>query len=571
MHVTHRFAATFVDELAAAGLREVCIAPGSRSAPLAMAFARHPGIRVLVHIDERSGSFFGLGLAKASGRPVALLCTSGTAAAEFHPAVIEAFHSRTPLLVLTADRPPELREVGANQAIDQARLYGGAVRWHFDPGPPSDDAGGARAWRRLARRALAEAAGPPAGPVHLNLPFREPLTPALGELPEPEAAHLPRAVLTGTPAPGEQEVALVAEALEKAARPVLVAGGMRDGARLAGVVAALAAAGVPVLAEPTSQLRLPGTVSAYEALLRDESWAAEHRPDLVLRVGATPTSRPLNLWLAAEPARTVLIDPDRSWSDPDVLAGEVLRCDPLPLLTAAAGVHRPPDWADEWAAADRSAAGALEEEVRAGPLHEGAVVRSLGRVLPAGATLFVGSSMPIRAVDAFWRASAENPRFLANRGASGIDGLVSTGLGVAAAGPGPTVILLGDLSLYHDMNGLLALRRHGVRATVVVLDNGGGGIFAFLPQAAHEDVFEDLFLTPLGLRFEDVARLYGLDYCDVRESSRLDGALGSAIASERSTLVRVGFSVEDSVRGHRACWAAVARVSRSGRPAGPGA
>src|SRR5438270_2070795 len=301
--VTQRFAITFVDELAAAGLSQVCISPGSRSAPLALAFARHPGIRCYVHVDERSSSFVGLGLAKAGGRPVALLCTSGTAAAEFHATVIEAYHSRTPLLVLTADRPPELRDVGANQAIDQARLYGSAVRWFFGPGAPAAFEGAPRGWRRLARRAVAEALGPPAGPVHLNLPFREPLTPPPVEAVEAEPARFSSHVWTPAPTPGAGEFDEVIEAIAASERPLLAAGEMRDGDRLAGAVAALAAAAaMPVLAEPTSQLRragAPGLVVAYEGLLRDPAWAEAHHPDLVLRLGAAPTSKQLNQWLAA--------------------------------------------------------------------------------------------------------------------------------------------------------------------------------------------------------------------------------------------------------------------------------
>jgi 2-succinyl-5-enolpyruvyl-6-hydroxy-3-cyclohexene-1-carboxylate synthase len=563
MDVTQRFSATFVDELATAGLRDVCVSPGSRSAPLAMAFARHGGIRVYVHIDERSGSFFALGLAKASGRPVALLCTSGTAAAEFHPAVIEAHHSRTPLLVLTADRPPELRAVGANQAIDQARLYGDAVRWFFDPGPPAEVDGAPRRWRRLARRALAEAAGPPAGPVHLNLPFREPLTPAPGEPPAAEPGEH-GGVLAGSLQPTTRQAELLAAALDAARRPLVVAGEMRDGARLATALPA-----VPILAEPSSQLRqvgIPGVVAEYEALLRDPSWADLHGPDLVIRLGAAPTSKTLNNWLGRHRPRTILVDPDAAWADPEALATDVLRCDPLSLLAGATPAARPDaDWLQEWRAAGLEAGAAIDAALAEGPLHEGVAVRALARALPAEASVFVGSSMPIRAVDAFWPAARPGVRFYGNRGASGIDGLVSTGLGVAAAGLAPAVLLLGDLSLYHDMNGLLAIGRHGLRATVVVLDNGGGGIFGFLPPAEHEDVFRDLFLTPLGLRFEHVARLYSLDFCEVEEPAGLQPALRQALGSGRSTLVRVGFTLAGSVKGHGACWAAVARASAGQR------
>jgi 2-succinyl-5-enolpyruvyl-6-hydroxy-3-cyclohexene-1-carboxylate synthase len=566
---TQAFAATFVDELARCGLEAVCVAPGSRSAPLAMAFARHPALRVWMHLDERCASFFALGMAKATERPVAVLCTSGTAAAELHPAVIEAHHSRSPLLLLTADRPPELRDVGANQAIDQAGLYGRAVRWFFDPGVPDDEPEAPVRWRRLAARALAEAAGPPAGPVHLNLPLREPLTPEPGEAPEPVPASGPPLRL-GRPAgaPVDDVVGGLAAALRAARRPLVVAGELRAGAALRRPLdALLERLDAPLLAEPTSQLRRrcgAGLVEAYDALLRDPGWASEHRPDLVLRLGAPPTSKPLNQFVAGAGAHVVVVDGD-GWRDPEQQAAELVRGDPAPLLAGLAE-RLPPragpaSWRRAWVEAGAAAAAALGRALESAPLHEGQAVRALAAALPAEAQVVIGSSMPIRDADTFWPAAEPGQRFLANRGASGIDGVVSTGLGAAAAGPErPTVLLLGDLSLYHDMNGLWAARRHGLRAVIVVLDNDGGGIFAFLPQAQHPDVFEELFGTPLGLRMEDVARLYGLPYHEARTAAALPAAIGAALAGEGTSLVRVAFDRDGSVAGHRACWAAVSEA-----------
>lgn len=569
---THAFAATFVDELARSGLEAVCIAPGSRSAPLAMAFARHPRLRVWMHLDERSASFFAVGMAKATNRAVAMLCTSGTAAAEFHPAVIEAHHSRTPLLVLTADRPPELRDVGANQAVDQARLYGGAVRWFFDPGLPDEEPGSPSRWRRLAARALAEATGPPAGPVHLNLPFREPLTPPPGEEPQalPAGAD-PLRVRRGYRLPDESLVGELAQHLSSARRPLLVAGEMREGAlHRRSLYDMLNRLDAPLLAEPTSQLRVrgaPGLVLAYDALLRDSEWAATHRPDLVLRLGAPPTSRVLNQFIVGAGAPLVVIDPD-GWRDPDQLAAEFVRCEPEPLLAAlAARLRRRSDeltWQRAWCEAGASATGALTRTLAKSPLHEGHVVGALAEVLPSGAQVVIGSSMPIRDADTFWPPALPGHRFLANRGASGIDGLVSTGLGATASAPdSTTVLLLGDLSLYHDMNGLWAIRRHGLRPIIVVLDNNGGGIFNFLPQSAHPDVFEELFGTPLGLHMEDVARLYGLDFCAVEAAAELPRSLSAALAADRAVMVCVRFERSGSVAGHRACWTAVSKALRA--------
>jgi 2-succinyl-5-enolpyruvyl-6-hydroxy-3-cyclohexene-1-carboxylate synthase len=547
--VNDRFAITFADQLAASGVEHVCLAPGSRSAPLAMAFARHPRLRVWVMVDERSCAFFAVGLAKTTERPVAVVCTSGTAAAELHPAVVEADMSRTPLVVLTADRPPELIGVGANQAIDQARIYGGSVRWYADPGPPDDRPDAARGWRRLAARAVAEAMNTPAGPVHLNLPFREPLVPGPGELAEPMAAPAP-SVSTSTPA---ADLSPLIEAVAAAERPVLVAGELRAAARARSAAGRLQ---VPLLAEPSSHLRLANL--PYDAILRDAAWAAAHQPDVVVRVGATPTSKPLNGWLAASGARTFLVDP-AGWRDPDLAATDVLRADPLAAVEAMTAVQAPAGWRSAWAGAGRAAVNALDAALDSAPMFEAHAVRALAETLPEEASVFVGSSMPIRDVDTFWPGRAAQHRFLGNRGASGIDGLVSTGLGMAAADSSrPAVLLLGDLSLYHDMNGLWAIGRHGLRATVVVLDNGGGGIFSFLPQALHEDVFEEVFGTPLGLRLEDVARLYDLDFCRVEDKDVLKLALARALDGERSAMVVVRFTRSESVAGHRACWSAVA-------------
>ncbi len=558
MDVAQSFAATFVDELAVQGVEYACVSPGSRSAPIAMALQRHPKTNVFMQIDERSGSFFGVGLAKATGKPVVLLSTSGTAAAEFHPAVVEAFHSRTPLIVLTADRPPELRDVGANQAIDQQRLFGTAVRWFFDPGPPVEAPNAARLWRRLAARAYAEALN---GPVHLNLPFREPLVPPPGQVPSP-LGESPQSMTAGRIAPTSQQVSSLAAAVRGSKRPLVIAGEMRDGARLAEGLNRL---GIPLLAEPSSQLRRAesgAAVESYEALLR-AGWSLQHGPDLVIRLGSTPTSKVMNAWLAAAAAPTFLVDPDRMWRDEDQVASNVLVCDPQPLIESlpAADVGA---WRDEWVSAGRKATAAIGATLVSTPIHEGHIVRALAARVPDTAQVFVGSSMPIRAADSFWPFARGGQTFYGNRGASGIDGLVSTGLGIAAArSSNPTVLLLGDLSVYHDMNGLWSLRRHGIKATIVVCDNNGGGVFNFLPQAQHTDVFEEIFATPLGLDFAQVARLYGLVYSPVTDRSGLEPAITDALGAQTSTMVVVRYKREDSVNGHRVCWEAAAAALRA--------
>jgi 2-succinyl-5-enolpyruvyl-6-hydroxy-3-cyclohexene-1-carboxylate synthase len=614
-----RFALTLVDELARAGLTDACLAPGSRSAPLALALAEHPGIRVHVHLDERSAGFFALGAAKRSGRPVAVLCTSGTAAANLHPAVLEADHSRAPLLVLTADRPPELRGTGANQATDQLKLYGSAVRWFCEVGVPTDDPGAGRYWRSLASRTWAEATGPPSGPVHLNLAFADPLVPLDPTAPAPDGhprpgeasaagrpgtAAVPEgwARLEGAPAPGRPggapwtaapagvraaapgDVAALAEAVRANPRGLLVAGWGAD-LDPAAVDGFAAASGWPVLADPLSGARRGRwAVSTYDGLVRAPRFAATHRPDLVVRVGAAPTSKALTAWLD-DTVPQVLVDPSAGWLDPARSATLRLTADPSQLLAATAanlanhGSHHPdphggagrpgpgggtalPEpsgpWLAEWLEAERAARGVIDGLLDgwAEPF-EGRVARDLVGWMPDGGTLVVGSSMPVRDVEAF-APPRDGVRFVANRGLSGIDGFVATALGVAAAGNEPVAALCGDLTLLHDASSLLGAAGRPRGVILVVCDNDGGGIFSFLPQARLPvDLFEPLFGTPHGLDLAAVADAAGLPCSTVEKAADLVPALDAALAGGGTRLVLVRGDRAANLVRHRAVTEAV--------------
>jgi 2-succinyl-5-enolpyruvyl-6-hydroxy-3-cyclohexene-1-carboxylate synthase len=586
-----RFALTLVDELARAGVTDACLAPGSRSAPVALALAEHPGIAVHVHLDERSAAFFALGAAKRSGRPAVVLCTSGTAAANLHPAVLEADHARTPLLVLTADRPPELRGTGANQATDQLKLYGQAVRWFCEVGVPGDDPAAGRYWRSLADRAWAEATGPPAGPVHLNLAFADPLVPT--GPPAPAAGGWPR--LGGAPAPGRPggapwtaappgvraavpgDVAALAEAVRANPRGVLVAGWGSD--LDPGAVDAFAAAsGWPVLADPLSGSRRgPAAVSTYDGLVRVPRFAAARRPTLAVRVGATPTSKALTAWLD-ESIGQVVVDPSAGWLDPGRTATLRLTADPSALLAAtatlltaqgsapgrgteglAAGSLPPGPWLREWLEAERAAREAIDGllDEWAEPF-EGRVARDLVGWMPAGGTLVVGSSMPVRDVDAFARPR-DGLRFVANRGLSGIDGFVATALGVAAATDEPVAALCGDLALLHDASSLLGAAGRPRGAVLVVCDNDGGGIFSFLPQAELPgELFEPLFGTPHGLDLTALAAAARVPARVVEKAADLVPALDAAVAGGGTELVLVRSDRAANLARHRALTEAVA-------------
>jgi 2-succinyl-5-enolpyruvyl-6-hydroxy-3-cyclohexene-1-carboxylate synthase len=560
------FARILVDEWVRAGVTDAVACPGSRSTPLLVALAEaaeQGAIRLHVLLDERSAGFFGLGLALASpsGSPAVIVTTSGTAAAELHPAVLEAHHSGVPMLAVTADRPPELQDSGAPQTIQQVGLFGDAVRWEASPGVP--ELAAAKSWRALASRSVLEARGGArrAGPVHLNLAFREPLLGSADLLlgpPDQALAAGPQAdgqdltlVRNGRPggAPwhrvrvGENEVPpsdivqLLAEAGERGLL-VVGGGGSGRGAISPEAVAELSAAtGWPVLASPLSGCRVPGAIGATDALLRSpavQGW----QPDVVVRLGAPWASRVLNEWLAGLSCTQVLVDPWGTWAAPDHVPGEVVVASPVALCRAVAmavngqagrdGTSRS-DWARRWSLAESAAQGAIDVALaREVGLTEPGIARTLLAALPAGGALVVASSMPIRDVE-WWGRPRGGVTIVSNRGVNGIDGVLSTALGFAKSrNAGPVTALIGDLAFLYDVGALLGAASAGVDLDLVVVDNDGGGIFSFLPQAAAQPAerFERLWGTPHRADLVAVARGYGVAVQEVPDLARLASAVG---------------------------------------------
>jgi 2-succinyl-5-enolpyruvyl-6-hydroxy-3-cyclohexene-1-carboxylate synthase len=555
---TYTLLRAFCDELARCGLEHACTSPGSRCTPIVLSLVREPRIRCWSHIDERCSGFFALGAAKASGRPVAVTCTSGTAAANLAPAVIEAEQARVPMIVLTADRPPELRDVGAGQTIDQIKLYGDAVKWFVEVGVHDATEERLRWIRAVACRAFWTAVEGRPGPVHLNFPLREPLV--LSSPLEDEDSGRPDGRpwvrrIPVTPPPAGALTALPS-------RGIVVAGrNERD--RWLGPAAARFAerAGYPLLADPLSGARHgPAVIAHYDVILRDDRFAHEMEPELVIRIGDLPTSKPLRTWLASlERTEQVALDPEGAWQDPAAVVSVSDPGDPVAALEA----HAPetpvdPDWLAAWRRADDDTAEVIGQAL-GDELSEPLVARCLGEWLPSDATLFVASSMPIRDVELFFGARELAPRVVSNRGANGIDGTVSSAFGAAAVGDGPVVLLIGDVALAHDIGGLLAARRLDVAVTIVLLNNDGGGIFHFLPVAGETEGFEEHVATPHGLDFSHAAALYGLDYERPTSVAALRHAVEAAVSHHRTTIVEVRTDREQNLALHRRIAAAVAR------------
>jgi 2-succinyl-5-enolpyruvyl-6-hydroxy-3-cyclohexene-1-carboxylate synthase len=567
-------ASAFVEELARGGLRHAVVSPGSRSTPLAVALWRQAEIEVSVIVDERSAAFFALGAAQATRAPVALLCTSGTAAANYHPAICEADESGVPLVILTADRPPELRGIGAGQTIDQIKLYGESVRWFCEVGTHEANDDGLLHYRSVACRALAAARGETRpGPVHLNLPWREPLAPLAVDGAVTATDPLALQGRDGRPLTAVTSIDLEPSAflldemaghIGDAIAGVIVAGRQLD-PELREPLAHLArASGFPILAEPTSQLRCGPhdrsyVVSTYDLLLRDEHFARSVVPDLVLRFGEMPTSKPLRTWLTASGADQIVIDPGGGWNEPTNRAAAILRADPTELAagwaTRLEKEERPGP--QRWLDAESAACKALQSALAGNEISEPGLHAALGRAHRDGDLVYTASSMAIRDQEAFLPSTDTDATFLCNRGANGIDGLLSSGIGAAHASGRPTTIVTGDLGLLHDVGGLAALRDVSTAVRVVVIDNDGGGIFGFLPQAGtlDDEEFEALLETPRGVEVAKAAALFDLRYRALTSLAELPAELEAGTG-----LIEVSTKGSDNVGLHERLGAAVARA-----------
>ena len=533
------FCATLVDEWVGHGLRHAVVAPGSRSTPMALALVSCPAIQTHVFHDERSASFAALGVAMATGVPAALLCTSGTAATHFHASVVEAHQSGVPMVVLTADRPPELHGVGAPQTIEQTNLYGGAVRWFHDPGVPLDEH--RAAWRSIASDAWAQAIGDKPGPVHLNLPFREPLVGQAGSLPDVEPVELRSPPLVD-----------VTELLDLVAtsRGLIIAGNGVDDPRLVQELAT--ATGWPIVADPLSGCQmLESAVVRFDAILRHAEFAEAHRPAVVLQLGMPPASKLLGQWRAGSKAKHVAVSPVGLVSDPNLVGSQQVHASIGALCSSLASEvipSRDPAWIDQWLAADAIAREALDNALaNERQLSEPGIARTVTAGIPAGGHLVVASSMPVRDVEWFGTPRSDITVH-ANRGANGIDGVIATAIGVAFGSGVPTTVLLGDVAFCHDMSSLTALHARGLDLKIIVTDNDGGAIFSFLPQATTlpADVFEQVFGTPHGTDIVEVARAFGLRSYTAETADELAAAFDEI----DTCVVRVASNRKDNVDAH---------------------
>ena len=514
----------FVESLIAAGIENACITPGSRSAPLTIQLAEQNTIKPWLHLDERSSAFFALGLAKKTAVPVVLICTSGTAAANYLPAIVEADLSRIPLIVCTTDRPPRLRNVGAPQTIDQVGLYTKFVRSEIDLAPPMNDGETSiNNFKSAASRAVRESLGPLPGPVHVNIPFEEPLTEKPNEqmrlLAEPVSIQPTQALLTS---PSKKEIQLVAQALYTSKKPLIVAGPAEGGLPIDELCKLSDTIDAPILADPLSLMRtgkhdLSKIVDTYDTFLRDPR-SKTLEPDCVLRFGAIPTSKTLTQFLTRlknKPETVqILCDLPGSWRDPFASATMALIGDPKSSLKAILSELDGKEiinyeWVKNWQNLNQRARSAIDAQAKTYTANfEGRTVVELQNLLPGESVLFAGNSMPIREVDTFSTKNAKKLNVIANRGANGIDGVIATALGYSAASETVVILLIGDLSFAHDLSSLWAAKQHNLNLTIVLLNNNGGGIFHYLPVREQEHVFEDWFATPSNLNFQVATELY---------------------------------------------------------------
>ncbi|MCJ8009499.1 2-succinyl-5-enolpyruvyl-6-hydroxy-3-cyclohexene-1-carboxylic-acid synthase [Lederbergia wuyishanensis] len=561
-----KYLAAFITGLVQAGIKDVVISPGSRSTPLALMFSEHRDVNVYMNVDERSAAFFALGLAKASGDPVGLLCTSGTATANYYPAIIEASLSGVPLIVMTADRPHELRDVGAPQAIDQLHLYGSHVKWFAEMALPESGVEQLRYAKTTAIRAVKEAMVQSKGPVHLNFPFREPLLPTLDPYPFEDEASI--SIEEGILFLPYEKLKKYAEQLQGIERGLIICGQIEEPGFNEAVTTLAKKLKFPILADPLSQLRSSSilettVIDSYDAILRVKNAVATLKPELIIRFGGTTVSKSLSLYMKSlNDIEQIVVDSGSHWRDPNYVGTTMIHCDEKAFCNELATLIQEKtssSWLSKWLKMDEVAKSTIRKHMQlVEELEEGKAVFELVNLLPVDSTVFVGNSMPIRDIDTFFHKNNKNISVMANRGANGIDGVVSTALG-AAVYKRPLFLVIGDLSFFHDLNGLLMAKLHKLNITIILLNNDGGGIFSYLPQFGEPKHFEVLFGTPTGLNYEHAVQMYHGQYTKIFDWEGLKMAILDSVSYEGLNVIEIPTDRERNLSSHREMWEKVSQ------------
>jgi len=556
------YLADFIQELVFNGVRDVVVSPGSRSTPLAMMIAEHPELTYHINIDERSAAFFALGMAKQTRKPVALLCTSGTAAANYYPAIVEAKISRVPLIVLTADRPHELRDIGAPQTIDQIHLYGKHVKWFVEMSIPDKNEELHYFVRTTAARAVNMSLQAPAGPVHLNFPFREPLIPRLDPSPFGEAKQSVKST-QGKLILSNGEMERICMELENHQKGLIICGVLDEPEFVQAVLTLSNRLGYPILADPLSQLRSglhseESIIDNYDSILKDGKHEEKLFPEVIIRFGAMPISKPLTIFLKKlKNVEHIIVDSGSGWRDPVKMGTQMVHVDEVLFcegISSRFKQERTSKWLETWQRLNENTRNIVTQTIEdVQDLDEGRVVLELTKLLPNNSTLFVGNSMPIRDVDTFFHNNQKNIRIMANRGANGIDGVVSSAVGASVYADN-LFLIIGDLSFFHDLNGLLAAKMHHLNITIIVINNNGGGIFSFLPQAGSSKNFENLFGTPIDIEFEYAVKMYGGNYQKVANWDEFQTSITKAVETSGLNVIEVPTNRDINVQTHRSMW-----------------
>lgn len=557
-----RYIASFIDELTHQGVKDIVISPGSRSTPLAMLAVENKSVRDWILVDERSASYFALGLAKQTNRPVALICTSGTAAANYYPAVIEAAHARVPLIVLTADRPHELRDIGAPQAMNQLNLYGDFVKQFYEMSLPEATDSMINYVRNRATRAVFYAREESPGPVQLNFPIREPLTPDL-TLPNLFGKSEDRQIepVVGKRMIESNEVDSFIEVLKNKERPVFVCGPQTDKRLSEAIILLSEKLDIPIIADPLSQIRATKRnqeriIDTSDAFLKSKIIRESLTPDMIIRFGGMPISKSYLFYINEhKDTAHYVIESSDDVREPTNQQATYLITDGILFIESILQRDfqvKATKWTNQWISYNKLARKecVIQEET----LTEGGAIQALLKALPNESEVFIGNSMAVRDLDTFYQVDEKEIYIHGNRGVSGIDGVVSTALGIAATSEKPVTLVIGDLSFYHDLNGLLAAKHYKINLTILLINNDGGGIFSFLPQAKEGQHFEKLFGTPLGIDFSHSVLMYGGQYTLARNSTHLDEALASSYQTSGLKVIEVQTNREENVKLHREIW-----------------